>query len=114
MYECRTPYLGACYPRGRQDHFWILGIYFGKHRLVWHHRTYEKPIYLVSNLEYAPDIMAFYKKRFSIETIFGDIKSRGFNLQKQRVKDLKMISNILIIVCLAFFIVFALAKQAAT
>ena len=52
--------------------------------------------------------MVFYRKRFSIETIFGDIKSRGFNLQKLRVKDPKMISNILIIVCLAFLIVFAI------
>jgi len=107
-------HLGACYPESTQDHFWLPDIYFSEHRygvvncLVWHHRTYENPIYLVSNLEYAPDIEAFYKKRFSIETIFGDIKSRGFNLQKLRVKDPEMISNILIIVCLAFLIVFAI------
>lgn len=106
--------LGDCYPESTQDHFWLPDTYFSKHRygvvncLVWHHRAHENPIYLVSNLGYAPDIMAFYKKRFSIETIFGDIKSRGFNLQKLRVKDPEMISNVLIIVCLAFLIVFAL------
>lgn len=60
--------LGAYYPDTTTAHFWLPDIYFSEHRygtvncLVWYHKSYESPIYLVPNLEYAPDIMAFYKK----------------------------------------------------
>ena len=53
--------------------------------LVWHDVNHAEPIYLVSNLDWAKDIMDYYNRHFSIETIFGDIKSRGFNIHKVRI-----------------------------
>ena len=105
-------HLGSCYPDLIQDHFWLPEVYFSEQRygvvycLVWHQYIYENPIYLVTNIDEVIDVKHFYKKRFSIETIFGDIKSRGFNLQKVRVGDPEMLQNLLIVVCLAFIIVF--------
>ena len=107
-------HLGDCYPNEGEDNFWIEEVYFSERKygpvncLVWHQRTFEYPIYLVSSLESAIEAQKAYRKRFSIETIFGDLKSRGFNLQKVRIKDPDMLSNLLIIVALAFLIVFTL------
>lgn len=107
-------HLGNCYPDATQDHFWLPEVYFSEQRygvvncVVWHQQIYENPIYLVCNIEDAREAMSLYKNRFSIETIFGDIKSRGFNLQKVRVSNPEMLQNLLIVVCLAFLIVFTL------
>lgn len=112
-------HLGDCHPDDSQDHFWLPEVYFSKQRygvvncVVWHQQVYENPIYLVSNVEEANEVMSLYKNRFSIETIFGDIKSRGFNLQKVRVSDPDMLQNLLIVVCLAFLIVFTLGLNKA-
>ena len=45
----------------------------------WHHPDYIDPIFLISNLDNPLVIMDYYRVRFSIETMFKDLKSRGFN-----------------------------------
>ncbi len=72
--------------------------------LIWHGRQHEKPIYLVTNLEYAPEIKAFYKKRFKIEPFFRDQKSKGFHIQRSGLGDPKRLSKLLIATCLAYVI----------
>ena len=42
---------------------------------------------MVSNLDWAKDIMDYYTRRFGVETLFGDIKSRGFNIHKVKIND---------------------------
>jgi len=97
-------HLNDCYPNEEEDSFWIEEAYFSERKygpvncLVWHQRIFKHLIYLVSSLEPAIESQKAYQKRFSIETIFGDLKSRGFNLQKVRVKNLDMLSNLLIII----------------
>jgi len=76
--------------------------------LIWHQKNYEEVLYLVSNMDWAKDMMDYYKRRYSIETIFGDIKSRGFNIHKTRVKNPEIIHNLLIIIALAFLLCFAI------
>lgn len=113
-WEKESFHLGDCYPNEEEDSFWIEEAYLSERKygpvncLVCHQRIFEHPIYLVSSLESAIEAQKAYQKRFSIETIFGDLKSRGFNLQKVRVKDPDMLSNLLIIVALAFLMVFTL------
>ncbi len=63
---------------------------------------YDDPIYLVSNLELATEATALYKKRCLIETFFSDQKTRGFNLQKTRIKDPKRLSKLLLVACFAY------------
>lgn len=70
--------------------------------LHWHHPDYLDPIFLVSNLDDPLIIMDYYRVRFSIETMFKDLKSRGFNLHKTRLKEASCIFNLLIVGALSF------------
>ncbi|MEM1134670.1 MAG: IS4 family transposase [Bacteroidota bacterium] len=74
---------------------------------VAYNKKEKTSMYWVTNLEYGPDVITYYKKRFGIETIFGDMKSRGFNIHKTRVEDANRIDKLLIIIGIAFLIVFA-------
>jgi hypothetical protein len=78
------------------------------HAILWHEQGYEKPIPLLTNIDLAFMACQYYRKRFSIETLFKDYKSQGFQLQKTKLKDPKMIHNLLIIKSLAYIIVFAI------
>lgn len=70
--------------------------------------TKQEAMYWVTNIDYGPDAIAAYNLRFGIETIFGDIKSRGFHIHKTRIADPKRISNLLLMVGIAFLLVFTL------
>lgn len=91
-----------------QDHLFIADVEFTEQRfanvnfLFWHHPKYDDPIFLVSNLDYPPDIMQDYKVRFSIECLFKDLKSTSFNLHKTRLKFAYAISNLVMIAAMAF------------
>lgn len=102
------------YPEEDTRHLWIEDVWVFKHKygkvnaLVWHETSFEQPLYLLSNLETGLEVMQAYPKRFSIETLFGDLKSRGFHIDRVRIKKPEMLSNLLIIVALAFLLIFAL------
>ena len=51
---------------------------------------------------------SYYRRRFSIETLFKDFKSSDFQLHKTKVENPSMIANLMIIVCLCFLLCFAL------
>lgn len=77
--------------------------------LCWHDKKrYEKPIFLVSSLSEAGDIMEYYDQRYSIECLFKDLKSTSFNLHKTRLKKACDISNLIIIAALAFIMLLSL------
>lgn len=107
--------IGELYPMPAHDHCLIEGVRFTQEGygpincLVWHSQQYSEPIYLISNLEWAKDIMGYYTRRFSIETLFGDIKSRGFNLHKVRLDDPERLKVLLMVICIAFLLVCGLA-----
>lgn len=100
------------YPSFAKEYFSIDQVHFTRqkygpvHLLIWHSKEYDEAIYLISDLEYGPDIIRYYKRRFSIETIFADIKSRGFKIHKTKMKDAERLNKLLIIVCLGFLITF--------
>lgn len=60
-----------------------------------------EPWVLATNLEVA-DAVATYAKRYWIEEMFSDHKSRGLNLEKTRVKDADRLQRLLIAVTLAY------------
>lgn len=70
--------------------------------LVWRGKGYKDPLYLLTNLDNAPDACDAYRKRFLMETLFSDIKSRGFSVHKTRLKDPTKIHRLLIAVALAY------------
>jgi transposase len=61
----------------------------------------EEAWVLAANLELAESII-IYRKRFWIEEMFSDHKSRGLNLEKTRLKDADRIQRLLIAVTLAY------------
>ena len=107
--------VGALYPTAQHNYWLVEGGAFSQKEygpinwLVWHNPRYSEPIYLVSNLDWAKDIMDYYTRRFSVETLFGDIKSRGFNIHKVKIDNSGRLNSLLMVVCIAFLLVFALA-----
>lgn len=78
--------------------------------LVWHGKNHLKPLYLLTNLDFAPEIKRFYKKRFKIEPFFRDQKSKGFHIQKSGLRNPDRLKRLLIATCLAY----VLSVMAAT
>jgi Transposase DDE domain len=89
---------------------------YGKvHFLYWHEqKKYDKPIYLVSNWKDPQKIMTYYKERFSIETMFKDFKSNGFNMHLSRLKKEHSLTNLLLLVCIAFCLMMNLGARNQT
>ena len=68
---------------------------------IWQ-KGYLEPLYLVTNCELSYEAWHFYKKRFQIETFFGDQKSRGFHIHKSHLADPQRLANLMIATCLAY------------
>lgn len=78
---------------------------FGTVNIVyWHNRRYKKPLFLLTSLDYAPLAEQYYRKRFLIETLFGDLKSRGFNMERTKIGDPLTIFNLLIVASLSYIL----------
>lgn len=52
--------------------------------------------------EYISEPHLEYKKRWGIETLFGALKSRGFNLEDTRLQDVERLSKLVALLALAF------------
>lgn len=78
----------------------------------FHHKSYKDPLCLVTNFDLIKEAYIYYKKRFLIETLFSDMKSRGFNLQKSQLDDPERINTLLIPLCLAYIFTIQQAIQA--
>lgn len=77
---------------------------------VWE-RGHKEPLYLMSNLELGEEALFWYRKRFLIETLFSDKKSRGFFLHKSHLFDPKRLARLLIATCLAYIWLVLLGAQ---
>ena len=80
--------------------------------VAWWGKEYDAPVYLVTNFETAGEACNWYKKRFRIETLFSDCKSRGFQLHKSRLSDPNRVSRLLIAVALAYIWIVYLGEYA--
>ena len=78
---------------------------------VWTERNWDSPLYLLSNFELSYTFAFYYRKRWGIETLFGDIKSRGFNVHKSKLTDPQRVAKLLIVICLAYILIFKLGEQ---
>jgi len=73
---------------GKQQCFRTSNVHFAEeHELIfdvviWWKKQYKELIYLVNIFELAYEATWRYGKRFKFETMFSDIKSQNFNLQK--------------------------------
>lgn len=72
------------------------------HVIVWHEPAYEEAIPLVTNMALAEEAMYFYSRRFRIETLFSDQKSRGFHVHKSHISDPERLSRLLMAAALGY------------
>lgn len=63
--------------------------------------------------EYAPAPAREYKKRWGIETLFGALKSRGFNLEDTHLQDPERLSRLLALLAIAFTWAFVVGQWQA-
>jgi Transposase DDE domain len=102
----RLDTLGACLKPGRlielQEVYFTREAYGPIMLLCCWAEGYQEPLYLVSNLATAEEACRFYQKRFRIETLFSDQKSRGFHLHKSHISDPQRLARLLIAACLAY------------
>lgn len=80
--------------------------------LIWHGKKHTNPVYLLTNLDFAPEIKRFYNKRYKIEPFFRDQKSKGFHIQKSGLRDPKRLQRLLIATCLAYVLAIMAATKA--
>lgn len=78
---------------------------------AWTERNWDSPLYLLSNFELSYTFAFYYRKRWGIETLFGDIKSRGFNIHKSKIAEPQRVMKLLIVICLAYILIFKLGEQ---
>jgi hypothetical protein len=65
-------------------------------------KQHKEPIYWVTNVETPEEAQFWYKKRFKIETLFSDLKGRGFGIDKSHLSDPERVARLLIAVCIAY------------
>jgi len=70
--------------------------------IVWHEKGYESGVPLVTSLELAEEAIHWYSRRFQIETLFSDQKSRGFHVHKSHISAPERLARLLIAASLAY------------
>lgn len=68
---------------------------------IWHPEQGEH-IYLVTSAQTLEQTRRWYKRRFKIETLFADTKSRGFGLDKSGIRHAKRMERFVIAVFIAY------------
>ena len=56
---------------------------------------------IVTNMEKAEKGLNLYRKRWGIECMFGDAKTRGFNIEDTHITDPKKLASLLVVIALA-------------
>ena len=98
-------------PLHNEEYFWIPDVRFDQadspkfDAIVWHNKNYKDPIYLLTNIEPVRESLFWYRKRFKIETMFSDKKSRGFNIHKSHISDPQRVARLLIVTALAYIFI---------
>jgi len=68
---------------------------------VWNKKDKEH-WFFITNLNDPKQAKKWYRKRFSIETLFSDVKGRGFNLDKTRIWKPERLNRLIFAVAIAY------------
>ena len=79
--------------------------------IAWH-QTEQKHFFFVTNCLTQAQAQAFYACRFSIETCFADLKSRGFNLHLTRIRTPARLERLLLATAYAYYFIVLLGVEA--
>lgn len=78
--------------------------------ILWRAKGQKDPIPLLTNMDLGPMACRYYRLRFKIETMFKQMKSDGFHLNKSMLQHADRVANFLIVVALAFILVFCVGQ----
>lgn len=67
-------------------------------------------VIVMSNQDVGLKILEIYKKRWTIESLFGNCKKNGFNLEDTHLTDLRRIEKLFAVVCSALLFCFLVGK----
>ena len=70
--------------------------------IAWWGQSYKDPIFLISNCASIQLACHYYRRRFRLETLFSDKKSRGFHIEKSHLSDPARLSRLLLATSLAY------------
>lgn len=70
--------------------------------IAWWDESYKDPIFLISNCASLSLACHYYRRRFRLETLFSDKKSRGFHIEKSHLADPARLSRLLLATSLAY------------
>ena len=70
--------------------------------IAWWGKAYKDPIFLISNCASIELACHYYRRRFRLETLFSDKKSRGFHIDKSHLSDPARLSRLLLATSLAY------------
>ena len=70
--------------------------------IAWWGQSYKDPIFLISNCASIQLACRYYRRRFRVETLFSDKKSRGFHIEKSHLSDPARLSRLLLATSLAY------------
>lgn len=70
--------------------------------IAWWGKSYKDPIFLISNCASFQLACHYYRRRFRVETLFSDKKSRGFHIEKSHLSDPARLSRLLLATSLAY------------
>jgi len=82
---------------------WGMNLYFASKKMLRGRTSY---LYVVSNRLKPSEALAAYKKRWSIEVLFGHLKKKGFNLEATHLKERRKIDKLIAVLALAFLFAF--------
>lgn len=70
--------------------------------VAWWGKQYDDPIFLISNCASPMLACRYYRRRFRVETLFSDKKSRGFHIEKSHLSDPARLVRLLLATSLAY------------
>lgn len=62
----------------------------------------KEPLVVVSNKAMDKETIPLYQKRWEIETMFGAMKSRGFNFEESKINEEEKINKLMALLCISF------------
>jgi len=78
--------------------------------IAWHQDD-QQHIFFVTNCDTHQAAKQWYTKRFSIETCFADLKSRGFNLDLTRIRTPDRLERLILAAAFAYYLVILLGIE---
>jgi len=78
--------------------------------IAWHQED-QHHIFFVTNCQTHTEAKQWYDERFTIETCFADLKSRGFNLDLTRIRTPDRLERLILAAAFAYYLVILLGIE---